>query len=174
MKPCHGIYADIQHKELQDSVFLSRNGKGTARLFGDYLKYRRSLFPGYFSYFKNITQNKGQPFLNNLARVTAASCYHYSIKDCKRLIKKKYATCGGDFKCQTEITEYLPIVEIYFDTPTFDVVTKDAKTNNITKISMIGGTLGLLTGFSILSGAEIVYFLVKMVLKIIRDLDYKQ
>ena len=30
-------------------------------------------------------------------------------------------------------------------------------------ISAIGGTLGLLTGFSIISGAEIIYFAVKII-----------
>ena len=50
------------------------------------------------------------------------------------------------YKCQYEIQEKLLVVEIYFDTPTFDKITKDAKTNNIAKLSMIGGTLGLLSG----------------------------
>ena len=30
-------------------------------------------------------------------------------------------------------------------------------------LSAIGGTMGLLTGFSIISGVEIIYFIVKMV-----------
>ena len=33
----------------------------------------------------------------------------------------------------------------------------------MTQISMIGGTLGLFTGFSIMSGIEIVYFIVKII-----------
>ena len=31
-------------------------------------------------------------------------------------------------------------------------------------LSLIGGTMGLLTGFSILSGVEIVYFLIKLLI----------
>ena len=42
----------------------------------------------------------------------------------------------------------LHIVNIFFNTPTVDQITKDAKTNIITQISVIGGTLGLFTGFS--------------------------
>ena len=45
-----------------------------------------------------------------------------------------------------EKDEKLQVVEIYFDTPTFDKITRDAKTNSIAKLSLIGGTLGLLTG----------------------------
>ena len=33
-------------------------------------------------------------------------------------------------------------------------------------LSLIGGTMGLLTGFSILSGVEIVYFMIKLLLSL--------
>ena len=55
-------------------------------------------------------------------------------------------------------------VRIYFDTPTFDRITKDEKANFETKLSVIGGTMGLLTGFSLISSVEIVYFGVKIFL----------
>ena len=53
-------------------------------------------------------------------------------------------------------------MRIYFDTPTFDRITKDKKTKFVDMLSAIGGTMGLLTGFSIISGIEIVYFAVKL------------
>ena len=53
-------------------------------------------------------------------------------------------------------------VKIYFDTPTFDRITKDEKANFETKLSAIGGTMGLLTVFSLISGVEIVYFTCKI------------
>ena len=34
---------------------------------------------------------------------------------------------------------------------------------------MIGGTMGLLTGFSILSGVEIIFFLIKLIFKCVKD-----
>ena len=37
----------------------------------------------------------------------------------------------------------------------------------MTQISVIGGTLGLFTGFSIMSGFEIVYFVVRIALGIL-------
>ena len=55
-------------------------------------------------------------------------------------------SCSNENNCEYEIKERLQVVEIYFDTPTFDKITRDAKTNDIAKLSMIGGTLGLLTG----------------------------
>ena len=36
-------------------------------------------------------------------------------------------------------------------------------------LGMIGGTMGLLTGFSILSGVEILFFLVKILFKSVKD-----
>ena len=55
-------------------------------------------------------------------------------------------------------------MQIYFTTPTFDQITKDEKAKFETKLSAIGGTMGLLTGFSIISGVEILYFGVKILL----------
>ena len=59
-------------------------------------------------------------------------------------------------------------VRIYFDTPTFDRITKDEKANFETKLSAIGGTMGLLTGFSIISGVEILYFGFKIAISVIK------
>ena len=56
-------------------------------------------------------------------------------------------------------------VRIYFATPTFDRITKDEKANFEDKLSAIGGTMGLLTGFSIISGVEIIYFGIKIAVR---------
>ena len=60
-------------------------------------------------------------------------------------------------------------VRIYFDTPTFDRITKDRAAKFVDMMSAIGGTMGLLTGFSIISGVEIVYFATKIIIKIMRN-----
>ena len=57
----------------------------------------------------------------------------------------------------------LQIVQIQFDTATFDNVERDKKIKTEAQLSLIGGTMGLLTGFSIISGVEIVFFLFKLV-----------
>ena len=60
----------------------------------------------------------------------------------------------------------LRFVRIFFDTPTFDRITKDRAAKFVDMLSAIGGTMGLLTGFSIISGVEILYFAVKIVLSL--------
>ena len=54
------------------------------------------------------------------------------------------------------------MIQIYFDTATFDEIERDVKVTLEAQLGLIGGTMGLLTGFSILSGVEIVYFAVKL------------
>ena len=53
-------------------------------------------------------------------------------------------------------------MRIYFDTPTFDLITKDRAAKFVDMLSAIGGTMGLLTGFSIISGIELFLFLIKL------------
>ena len=69
-------------------------------------------------------------------------------------------------------------VKIHFATPTFNLVTKDEKDNFEAKLSAIGGTLGLFTGFSVLTALEIFYFATKALIslggKLIRKLVQKQ
>ena len=55
----------------------------------------------------------------------------------------------------------LELVQIYFDTATFDDIERDKKIKTEAQLSLIGGTMGLLTGFSIISGVEIVFFLLR-------------
>ena len=58
-------------------------------------------------------------------------------------------------------------VRIFFYATTFDRITKDRAAKFVDMLSAIGGTMGLLTGFSIISGIEIVYFGRKIFLKIL-------
>ena len=59
-------------------------------------------------------------------------------------------------------------VRIYFDTPTFDRITKDRAAKFVDMLSAIGGTMGLLTGFSIISAVEIIYFVAKIMADALR------
>ena len=54
------------------------------------------------------------------------------------------------------------LVEIFFDTATFDNIERDKKIKTEAQLSLIGGTMGLLSGFSIISGVEIVFFLFRL------------
>ena len=55
-------------------------------------------------------------------------------------------------------------VHIHFNTPTFDKITRDEKANFVAKMSAVGGTMSLLTGFSIISLVEIIFFGTKIFL----------
>ena len=57
-----------------------------------------------------------------------------------------------------EFKTRLHFVRIHFDTPTFDIITKDSKIKITDMVGIVGGTMGLFTGFSIISGVEILYF----------------
>ena len=61
----------------------------------------------------------------------------------------------------------LRFVRIYFDTPSFDRITKDRAAKYVDMLSAIGGTMGLMTGFSIISGIEIIFFTMKMMMGMI-------
>ena len=58
---------------------------------------------------------------------------------------------------------------IFLKKQTFDRITKDKAEKFVDQLSAIGGTLGLLTGFSIISGVEIIYLAVKIVVKMFRQ-----
>ena len=60
-------------------------------------------------------------------------------------------------------------MRIFFYLTSFDRITKDKAAKFVDMLSAIGGTMGLLTGFSIISGVEIVYFVIKIILKILKD-----
>ena len=53
------------------------------------------------------------------------------------------------------------MIQIYFDTATYDEIEKDVTVTLEAQLGLIGGTMGLLTGFSILSGVEILYYVIK-------------
>ena len=65
-----------------------------------------------------------------------------------------------DYRFRSE----LYYIHIYFDFPKYDRITKDSAAKFVDKLSAIGGTMGLLTGFSLISLAEIVYFSAKIFL----------
>ena len=55
----------------------------------------------------------------------------------------------------------MQVIQIYFDTATYDEIERDVKVTVNAQLGLIGGTMGLLTGFSILSGVELINYLAK-------------
>ena len=69
-----------------------------------------------------------------------------------------YTTASDEYKA---FKTKLQFVRIFFDTPTFDRITKDSRMKAGDIISAVGGTMGLLTGFSVISAVEILCFIFK-------------
>ena len=67
-----------------------------------------------------------------------------------------------------ELDMKLRIVRIYFDVTSFDKITKDRAAKFVDMSSAIGGTMGLLTGFSIISAVEILFFAVKIIFNLFK------
>ena len=59
-------------------------------------------------------------------------------------------------------------VRVSFDTPTFDRIIKDRAAKFVDMFAAIGGTMGLLTGFSIVSALEVTYFVIRIALNVMR------
>ena len=72
-----------------------------------------------------------------------------------------------DIEWNTDQLRYA--VRIYFESPTFDRFTKDRAAKFVDMLSAIGGTMGLLTGFSIISGVEILYFVGKTMIQLFKS-----
>ena len=72
--------------------------------------------------------------------------------------------CNLGLQYRTNLT----VVRIFFDTSTFDI-TKDEKVKFVDMFSAIGGTMGLLTGFSIISGVEILYYIAQFLFSLINS-----
>ena len=49
---------------------------------------------------------------------------------------------------------------------TYDEIERDKKLTLEAQLGLIGGTMGLLTGFSILSGVEIIYYALKFLMSL--------
>ena len=56
------------------------------------------------------------------------------------------------------------MIHIYIDTATYDEIERDVKVTINAQLGLIGGTMGLLTGFSILSAVEIIYYLSRLLM----------
>ena len=68
----------------------------------------------------------------------------------------------------------LKYMRIYFGAESFNRDTKDRAVKFVDEISAIGGTMGLFTGFSIMSAVEIVYFAIKMSVQMVKKILTKK
>ena len=103
--------------------------------------------------YKDFKRNHVQHFrFNSASNQTAFGQFETTTYRC-------YNVSGEEIQSST-----LQLVEIYFDTATFDDIERDKKIKTEAQLSLIGGTMGLLTGFSIISGIEIIFFLFRLII----------
>ena len=149
LKECEGTYADawlIEHKS-RDLEWNEKLGDDKFNNFvKEYLQYKRSFENDFAYFFEEISLNPEWPFINDQIRL-----YNYTTD---------VGNHGGTIHYSNR--RLLEVVKIYFQTSTFDQVTRDARTDMVTKISLIGGTLGLFTGFSFVSGLELINFIFEL------------
>ena len=104
----------------------------------------------------------------------------FKFSDLENLKYPKAGPSNFDFKVRSR----LKYVLISFSTSTFDRIKKvkthynlnfsifqylqDRAAKFVDQLSAIGGTMGLLTGFSLISGVKIVYFMGKIILKMMK------
>ena len=136
---CSGLYTDVRKSESKvlDDI-------GWEKLKQSYMRYLG----------------------NDLASIQISSSYSASEDLGKKLVIKYIVLWIIKLFLVTSYEPDLQFVRIYFDTPTFDRITKDEKVKFVDILSAVGGTMGLFTGFSIISGMEILYFSYKLVKKI--------
>ena len=127
------------------------------------------------SYIKTKTENSTEYEQKRLLLIEEYEKYKGYI-DFPDDLKGKYIFIGvfhfyvfSDYEWRSN----LRFLRIYFDTPTFDRITKDRAAKFVDMLSAIGGTMGLLTGFSIISGVEILFILFSYIIDVVKSLYSK-
>ena len=89
--------------------------------------------------------------------------------------KSKTNSCLLLLSERNVLYQQIQLIKIYLATETFDEIEKDVKVTTEAALGLIGGTMGLFTGFSILSGVEIIYYLAKFFISLsISKADYQK
>ena len=156
LKQCEGTYAVVQVNKTNKTLALDEKvGNEEYKNFVmEYLQYKRAYEARFGYFFEDISGRPNWPFVNEQAVLATIDKFDVYLQKWEKVV--------------VDVQQRLEIVKLYFETPTFDLVTKDARTDFVTKISLIGGMLGLFTGFSFVSGIEIIYFILKFVIRIYR------
>ena len=131
------------------------------------LKVSGKIFKGYELVYQKINFDKNPQLTRYISKLSDQYNKYKEIF----IFPTKYKG-RTDFKKQIFIllnlefnfASKLHYVKISFNTPKFEKITNDRAAKFVDMLSAIGGTMGLLTGFSIISGVEILYFAFKIAL----------
>jgi len=186
--PCDGLYADIvddspiqrmkqnmvegfkslskgmdkSNSRLLDKLHESadyRTRLNLETLSEEWSQDNKNLQATFLQMFPNTWEDDGT--FDDVMKLTKA--YHNYKKEYVKHLS--FAPNEGNM---TTLLEHAPLeaVYIYFDTATYDEIERDEKVTMEAQLGLIGGTMGLLTGFSILSGVEIIYYLFRLFLSL--------
>ena len=163
---CEGVYADVQMEEGSLVDEIGRQNLGRTQIqertgnrgvemdlnkFNWMLNKYRKIKRNYVRHFRfNSTASE---VLFGKSKNTIFTSKHYFFPN---LVK------GEELDAST-----FELIQIFFATSTFDDIELDKKVKLEAQISLIGGTMGLFTGFSIISGVEICYFVTRVLFRIL-------
>ena len=149
---CEGMYADIQ-KTREEGIVPVQHEK-TANCPAEGEEANRKKIVKLVNEYNAYKRKKLQNFRFNPAKVSTQ--FGNIFQEIPYLLISFP-------KGEEQPPSTLKLVQIYLDTATFDEIERDEKVKFTAALSLVGGTMGLLTGFSIISGIEVVFFLVKLV-----------
>jgi hypothetical protein len=133
---CTGLYADASFEE--DNISKGQSSNEFMKMEAAYQAYKNN-------YAKNLQFDSTHKNLSMCIHLKVVYQYTFSAS------RKNYP---------------LKFVQIYFGTATYDKIERDEKVTIQAQLGLIGGTMGLLTGFSLLSAVEIIYFVIKFFLSL--------
>jgi len=90
----------------------------------------------------------------------------------KNITKLSYNLFKNEDLAAERFRRDIAILNFYFDTPTITGIGLELRTTIFDMISAVGGTLGLFTGSSVLTLVEIFYWLIVVILELIRRLQF--
>lgn len=167
-KACNGTHSVVKVNTNNRTLAISGYNKNSnfATFLEEYLRYRQPNQSEFARFFEDLLPiGTLSPF--NMKYLRTMALFSGPIWP---FVNEQAVLQSWPVQIQEDtdvwIEQRLEIVEIYFAATTFDKVVKDGRTNFVTKASLIGGMLGLFTGFSVLSGIEILYFSILLLLRI--------
>ena len=123
-------------------------------------------------HFVNTTISETRKdFLEEL--VHAYNSYKESQIESLVLMYDKHAPYRKRYRAEKNPYSSLRVIQVYFDTATYDEIAKDVSVTLADQLGVIGGTMGLFAGFSFLSALEIVYFVMKHLISVLRSKLHK-
>ena len=115
------------------------------------------LYDQFYEYIKNTKpEDWNHEYLHNTPRRNTI----------QRLTRS--AAWFDDKMCKDWVINDMAVVEIHIKSPAYLKMTQSARVTFSDKISAIGGTLGLFTGFSLLALVEIVYWIIITIKNIVK------